>query len=95
MLFPNDSSSQQLPPFPELEVNVLSESSQLTNMMPVVGPSFVDLTASASSRNRRRFVCHPTNGEEVCSEDRGMRWRCKRRKSFVSGADRCGEAGEL
>ena len=55
-------SQTVLPPFPDLEVNVLGESSQLTDMTPVVEPSFGDLVASASSRNRRSFVASDQRG---------------------------------
>ena len=74
----DDPASRQLPPFLELEVNDLGEGSQLTNITPVMEPSFGDLAASASSRDRTNFVWHPINGEEVCTEDGRIRWQRKR-----------------
>ena len=65
-------------------MNVSGESSQLTGVTPVVEPSFGDSAASASSRNRRSFGWHPINGIHGGCR---IRWRCKRRKSLVSGVD--------
>jgi len=43
----------------------LGESSLLTDIALVMEPSFGDLAAPASSRNRTGFVWHPINEEEV------------------------------
>ena len=87
ILFLDNSASRQLPPFPELEMNVLGESSQLTDITSVMERSLRDLAASALSFNRRNIVWHPVNGEEVHTEDEIMRWRCKRCKPFVAGVN--------
>ena len=82
-LFTDDSTSQQLPPCPELKVIFLGESRQLTDITPVMESSFGGLAASASSRNRANFVLHPISEREGYTEDGRTGWRCKRCKSFV------------
>jgi len=72
-------------------VNYLGESSQFTDITPVVEPSFGGLATSALSRNRRSFVWQPINGEEVYTEYGRMSWRCKRCKPCIWC--RCVEAG--
>jgi hypothetical protein len=62
-------SRLQLPPFPKLVVNVLGESSQLTDITSVMELSFGDLAASASRRNRTSFIWHLINGEEVYKDN--------------------------
>ena len=46
-----------LPPSSELEAYFLGGSSQLTDITSVMEPSFGDLEASASSRNREGALC--------------------------------------